>query len=58
MVSTAAVLRSAKLVAVVEDLNPQVCQRLLGQGFHACLARPYSPEQLLHAVEKATDLIT
>ena len=55
---TAAVLRSAKMVAVVAGLTPQIRQRLLSQGFHACLPRPYSPEQLLHAVEQATDLIT
>lgn len=51
-------LRSAKLVAIVDNLTPARRHGLLSKGFDACLARPYSAAELLDAVEKATDLIT
>jgi len=57
-VRTTATLRSAKLVAVVENLTPQIREELLSEGFDACLARPFAAGELLDAVEKATDLIT
>jgi len=57
-VRASAALRSAKLVAVVGDLTPARRTELLNAGFDACLTRPYSPAELLDAVEQATDLIT
>ena len=57
-VRATATLESAKFVAVVERLTASIRHSLLGNGFDACLAKPYSAGELLDAVEKATDLIT
>jgi len=52
-------LQSAKLIAITDDtLTDSAHKALLEAGFDACLARPYCSAELIHAVERATDLIT
>ena len=51
-------LQSATLIAVAPDLTDPARRALARAGFDACLAAPYSPAELVRAVERATDLIT
>ena len=52
-----AALQGTKVVAAVTDPIGRRSGELLGRGFDECVSKPYSAEQLLEAVEKATNLI-
>ena len=53
-----AILQSAKLIAVSDELTDAAHSALIEAGFDACLTRPYCSAALIEAVERATDLIT
>ncbi len=50
-------LQSAKVLAAVSQLDDSTRRRLLAMGFDECLLTPYSPEQLVRAVEDVTNII-
>ena len=51
-------LQSAKILAATAGLTRHLRQELIERGFDGCLARPYSPRQLIEAVEAVMDVST
>ena len=51
-------LQSAKVIAVSDNLDAGQRQKLIDHGFDDCLTRGYSAQELVGAVENATNIIT
>ena len=49
---------SAQVIATGTDIDQRRAERLLADGFDACLRKPYSPLDLVRAIEDATNLVT
>jgi len=50
-------LQSVKVIAAAPEPDPETARRLLRKGFDGSVARPYSIQALVEAVEEATNLV-
>ncbi len=58
MVKEAEELQAVKVLAAAEGLGEALAADLQAEGFDGCVAKPLNPDELVAAVEQATNLIT
>jgi excisionase family DNA binding protein len=57
-IKASAAFGTAKVIATGEQIDRSCTQRLSAFGFDTCLRKPYSPAELVRAIEEATNLVT